>query len=95
MLVSKKFWDKLSPDEQKMLQDAADRGPRLPARAAARRRKGAGRAQGQGHGVQRDRAGRVRPHAGRAKPIAEKFSADFDPAKVKLFNDELERIRKA
>ena len=29
------------------------------------------------------------------KPVAEKFSADFDQGKVKLFNAELERIRKA
>jgi hypothetical protein len=29
------------------------------------------------------------------KAVAEKFSADFDQAKVKLFNAELERMRKA
>jgi len=28
------------------------------------------------------------------KPVTERFSADFDPGKVKLFNSELERIRK-
>jgi TRAP-type C4-dicarboxylate transport system substrate-binding protein len=27
------------------------------------------------------------------KPVIAKFSADYDPAKVKLFNDELARIR--
>jgi hypothetical protein len=29
------------------------------------------------------------------KVVAERFSADFDQGKVKLFNSELERIRKA
>jgi hypothetical protein len=29
------------------------------------------------------------------KGVAERFSADFDQGKVKLFNSELERIRKA
>jgi hypothetical protein len=28
------------------------------------------------------------------KPVAERFSGDFDQGKVKLFNAELERIRK-
>ena len=27
IIVSKKFWDKLSPAEQKLMQDAGDRGP--------------------------------------------------------------------
>ena len=29
----------------------------------------------------------------KTKPIAEKFSAEYDPAIVKLFNTELERVR--
>jgi hypothetical protein len=29
------------------------------------------------------------------KAVAERFSADFDQGKVKLFNAELERVRKA
>jgi hypothetical protein len=29
------------------------------------------------------------------KTVAERFSADFDQGKVKLFNSELDRIRKA
>ena len=66
LLVSKKFWDKLSPEEQKMIREAYRRDARLSARAdQASSREGAGRAQGQGHGVQRNRAGRIRPHAGR------------------------------
>ena len=27
------------------------------------------------------------------KPVIEKFSGEYDPAKVKLFNDELARVR--
>jgi len=29
-----------------------------------------------------------------AKPVIERFSASYDPATVKLYNDELTRIRK-
>ncbi len=64
LLVSKKFWDKLSPDEQRMIREAAaeTRGyQREQTRTSDR--EGANRAQGQGHDLQRDRSGRVCPHA--------------------------------
>ena len=62
---SKKFWDRLSPEEQKMIRDSYRGDARLSARADQDRgREGARRAQGQGHAVQRDRAGRIRAHAG-------------------------------
>ena len=50
IIVSKIFWDKLSPAEQKMMQEAYDGKPRLPEGAdAAADRKGARRIAGQGH----------------------------------------------
>jgi tripartite ATP-independent transporter DctP family solute receptor len=55
VLVSKKWWDGLSKDEQKVLMDAA-RGSR----------PGARRTQGQGHADQRGVTRRGRPHARQA-----------------------------
>ncbi len=46
VIVSKKFWDKLSVDGKKILQDACDRNRHLPAQGGARRgRQGARRAE--------------------------------------------------
>ncbi|MCP1747770.1 tripartite ATP-independent transporter DctP family solute receptor [Bradyrhizobium japonicum] len=61
ILISKKFWDGLSPDEQKIRRH---RGARLPAQGQPRAGHGRDRrAQGQGHGRQRDRTRRARSHA--------------------------------
>ena len=49
MLVSKRFWDKLSPAEQKILQDAANESRALPAPGQPRgRAEGGGRAASKG-----------------------------------------------
>ena len=66
--ISKRFWDKLSPAEQKLLQDAAIEAQnyqRVVSREAAG--KAAGRTQGQGHDVQRHRTRRDGPHARRSQ----------------------------
>src|SRR6218665_2868709 len=54
VLVSKRFWDKLSPAEQKAMHEAADH--------ARRRAEGRGRAAGQGHAIQHHRPGRAGAH---------------------------------
>ena len=66
--ISKRFWDKLSPAEQKLLQDAAIEAQnyqRMVSREAAG--KARGRAQGQGHVVQRHRTRRAGAHARRSQ----------------------------
>jgi len=96
LLISKKFWDKLSPEEQKMIREAVaeTRGyqqeqTRLQAEKALSELKAKGMAFNEIAPAEYARLQAA------TKDIAGKFSADFDPAKVKLFNDELERIRKA
>lgn len=93
ILVSKKFWDKLSPTEQKILQSAA-----LEARDYQRKvsREAAGKALAElkAKGMQVNELAPAATARMRqmVKPIYEKFSAEYDPSLVKLFRSELERI---
>src|SRR3954464_7722621 len=95
VLVSKRFWDKLSPAEQKILNEAAaeSRGyQRQVSRAAAQKAVGELQAKGaQFNELTPAEQARMRTVA---KPVIEKFAAQYDPAIVKLYNDELARIRK-
>ncbi|QSI28694.1 DctP family TRAP transporter solute-binding subunit [Variovorax sp. RKNM96] len=95
VLVSKKFWDSLTPVEQKMMNDAANeaRGyQRQVSRAAAQKAVGDLQAKGaQFNELTPAEQARMRTVA---KPVIDKFAAQYDPAIVKLYNDELARIRK-
>lgn len=95
MLVSKKFWDSLTPAEQKLMNDAANeaRGyQRQVSRAAAQRAVGDLQAKGlQFNEVTPAEQARMRQIA---KPVVDKFAASYDPTLVRLYNDELARIRK-
>jgi TRAP-type transport system periplasmic protein len=95
VLVSKRFWDRLSPAEQKMMNDAANEA-RGYQRQASRAAAGKAVAELQAKGMQFNEvspAEQARMSA-IAKPVTEKFAATYDPAIVKLYNDELARIRK-
>lgn len=96
LLVSKKFWDKLSAEEQKLIRDAVAETrdyqreqTRIQAEKALSDLKAKGMAFNEIAPAEYARMQEA------TKSIAAKFSADFDPAKVKLFNAELERIRKS
>src|SRR5436190_7965842 len=95
VLVSKKFWDKLSPAEQKIMNDAAHeaRGyQRQVSRAAAQKAVGELQAKGmQYNEVAPAEQARMRQVA---KPVTDKFIASYDPAIAKLYTDELARIHK-
>ena len=95
LLVSKRFWDKLSPAEQKMMNDAANETrpyQRQVSRAVAQKAVGELQARGMQFNelapAERQRMMQV------AKPVTERFAATYDPAIVKLYQDELARIRK-
>jgi tripartite ATP-independent transporter DctP family solute receptor len=95
VLVSKKFWDKLSPAEHKIMNEAADEArvyQRQVSRAAAQKAVGDLRAKGmQYNEVAPNERARMQQIV---KPVAEHFTSTYDPALVKLYNDELKRIRK-
>src|SRR5918993_2148738 len=93
ILVSKKFWDRLSAAEQKILQEAAIEArdyQRQISREEASKAVGELKAKGmQYNEVSQDELARMREQV---KPIAQKFSAEYDPAIVTLFNTELAHI---
>ena len=95
VLVSKKFWDQLSPAEQKMMHEAADESrayQRQVSRAAAQKSVGELQAKGmQFNEIAAPEMARMRQLV---KPVVEKLAASYDPAMVKLYNDELGRILK-
>jgi len=95
VLVSKRFWDKLSPAEQKIMNDAANeaRGyQRQVSRAAAQRAVGDLQSKGmQYNELAPAEQARMRQIA---KPVTDKFLATYDPAIAKLYTDELARIHK-
>ena len=95
VLVSKKFWDQLTPAEQKMMNEAANESrayQRQVSRAAAQKAVGELQAKGlQYNEVSPAEQTRMQQIA---KPVIDRFAATYDPAIVKLYNDELARIRK-
>jgi tripartite ATP-independent transporter DctP family solute receptor len=95
VLVSKKFWDKLSPAEQQVMTEAADeaRGyQRRVSRDAAQKAVAELQAKGIAYNTiapaERARMQQI------VKPVIEQFTNSYDPAIVKLYNDELARLRK-
>jgi tripartite ATP-independent transporter DctP family solute receptor len=94
ILVSKKFWDRLSPVEQKILQDAALEArdyQRQVSRAAADKAVGELTAKGmQFNAVVPAEMDRMRTIA---RPVIEKSLATYDPAIQKLYVSEVERVQ--
>ena len=95
ILVSKKFWDSLPPAQQQMMREAADESrkyQREVSRAAAGKAVTELQAKGMAYNelspAEQARMVQV------AKPVVEKLQATYDPAVVKLYTDELARIRK-
>ena len=95
ILVSKKLWDRLSPTEQKILQNAALEArnyQRQVSRAAAEKAVGELTAKGmQFNEVSAAEQERMRQIA---KPVTEKALATYDPAIQKLYASEVERVQK-
>jgi tripartite ATP-independent transporter DctP family solute receptor len=90
VLVSKKFWDQLTPTEQKWMQEAANeaRGyQRQVSRAAAQ--KAVGELQSKGMVYNEVAPAELARMRAIVKPVAEKFSASYDPALVKLYTEAL------
>lgn len=95
LLVSKKFWDKLSPEEQKMIREAAaeSRGYQRE-QTLLQTEKALTELKAKGMTFNEIAPPEYARMQQATKAVAERFSADFDQGKVKLFNAELERIRK-
>lgn len=95
MLVSKRFWDRLTPAQQKMMQDAANETrayQRQVSRAAAQRAVAELQAKGmQYNELSAAEQGRMRQVA---KQVTDRLAGNYEAAFVKLYNDELARAHK-
>jgi TRAP-type transport system periplasmic protein len=93
--VSKKFWDSMSPTEQKMLRDSFLEGrdyQKQQTIVAAGKSLEELRAKGmQFNEIAPAEMTRIRDAA---RPVVDKFSADLDQQKVALFKSELARVQK-
>ncbi|MEF7612423.1 TRAP transporter substrate-binding protein [Aquincola sp. MAHUQ-54] len=95
LLVSKKFWDKLSPTEQKILQDSANEAivwQRQVSRDIAA--KAVGELKAKGMQVNELAPAELARMQAAVKPIYDKFSGEYDKALVSTFKSELDRIQK-
>jgi TRAP-type transport system periplasmic protein len=94
IIVSKRFWDRLSAEEQKMFRDAyaeTREYQRDQTKLAAEKALGELKAKGmQFNDIAPAEYARMQDAV---KPVVARFSGDYDQTKVKLFNDELARIR--
>lgn len=95
VLVSKKFWDKLSATEQKILTDAALEA-QLYQRQASRMAAQNAVTELQSKGMQFNELSKAEQTrmVQIAKPITDRLASAYDPVIVKLYNDELARLRK-
>jgi tripartite ATP-independent transporter DctP family solute receptor len=93
--ISKRFWDKLSPAEQKLLQEAAVEAQnyqRVASREVSSKAVAELKAKGMVHNeIAPAEMARMRAEV---KPVHDKFAAAYDPAVVTLFRSELERVSK-
>jgi tripartite ATP-independent transporter DctP family solute receptor len=95
VLVSKRFWDKLSATEKKVMNEAANETrsyQRQVSRAAAQKAVGDLQSKGMLYNeLSVAEQGRMRAVA---KPVTDRFLGTYDPAIVQLYTTELARIRK-
>ena len=96
LLVSKKFWDKLSSEEQKLMREAvAETRDYQREQTRIQTEKALAELKAKGMTFNEVAPAEYARMQQATKAVAERFSTDFDQGKVKLFNSELERIRKA
>ena len=93
--ISKRFWDKLSPAEQKLLQDAAIEAQNYQ-RVVSREVSGKAVAELKAKGMLFNEIAPAELARMRAevRPVHDKFAASYEPAVVTLFKSELERVSK-
>jgi tripartite ATP-independent transporter DctP family solute receptor len=94
VLASKKFWDRLSPVEQNILQDAA-RDAGAYERQISRDASGKALTELRGKGMQVNElsAAEVARMRATLMPVADRFAASYDPTFMRDFNAEMVRIR--
>ena len=94
VLVSGKFWDKLNDDERKLLQDAAAEARDFQ-RALSREQadKALEQIKAEGMEVVELPSEEVAKFREKAKPVADKFAKEADPALVERLQAEIAKVR--
>jgi tripartite ATP-independent transporter DctP family solute receptor len=94
VLVSGKLWDKLNADERKAIQDSATEARDFQ-RALSREQADKALAEIKGEGMQvvELSAEETAKFREKAKPVAEKFAKEADPALVQQLYAEIEKAR--
>ena len=96
IVVSKKFWDKLSPTEQRLLREAYEESREYQKQqtqlAVDKSLAGLKEKSMAFTDITPAELGRMREAT---KPVMEKFLGEYDPETVKLFKAEIERVQKA
>jgi len=94
VMIGAKFWNKLNADEKKLIQDAAAEA-RDYQRSVSREQaaKAVDQLKAEGLQVAELSPAEVARFREKAKPVADKYSAQIDPALVKQVNDEIAKVR--
>lgn len=94
LMVSKTFWDSLSADEKKIFEEAAVEA-RDVQRKAARAMTEKSRKVMTDHGMQLNEIApaELARMKEAVKPVVDKYAAQLEPALIKAFNAELERVK--
>lgn len=96
VVISKKTWDKLSAEEQKLIQDAVTEGGQFERKLSRdTAKKFRQELANKGMQINDVPAPTLAKMQELTKPTIEKFSATYDPALVKLYRSEMARIQKA
>src|SRR5689334_2215000 len=94
IIVSKKFWDTLSPEEQKMFRHTfAETRQYQPDQTKLAADKALAELKAKGMQFNEIAPAEYARMQEAVKPVIDKFSGEYNPDKVKLFNSELARIR--
>src|SRR5215510_841040 len=94
IIVSKKFWDGLSPEEQKMFRDTfAETRQYQRDQTVMAADKSLGELKAKGMQFNDIAPAEYTRMQEATKPVIEKFSGEYSPARVRLFTSELARIR--
>lgn len=96
VVISKKTWDKLSAEEQKLIQDAVTEGGQFERKLSRdTAKKFRQELANKGMQINDVPAPTLAKMQELTKPTIEKFSATYDPTLVKLYRSEMARIQKA
>jgi len=94
VMIGKKFWDKLNADEQKLIQDAANESRDYERKVSREQaEKAVAELKAEGLQIAELSPAEVERFREKAKPVADKYAAQIDPALMKQVNAEIAKVR--